>query len=248
MSAQTSMPTRSSTGEAVDLALCRSATYLALASGFAPVDDEMHRRVASAEGADALQRALAHLRVEAKFAPPPSTPDELVTRREQIFGHTDRGEVTPYETELGFASVFRQPREMQDLTGFFEAFGLTLPADRHERIDHVRCECEFMAFLARKEAYCNERGDGETASQVATAERLFLRDHLGSFAPALGARMQRADGEGFYGALGEVLRRFVEWDCVRVGVEPGRSELRLRVEIEGDVPAACADCPSECEP
>ncbi len=247
MSVRTSTRTRSSTVGAVDLALCRSAAYVALACGFAPVDEEMHRRVASPEGANALQRALDYLGVEATFAPPACTLEELVTRHEQLFGHTVRGEVTPYETEFGVASLFRQPREMQDLAGFFEAFGLRLPPDPHERIDHVRCECEFMAFLARKEAYSSERGDGETASRVATAGRLFLRDHLSGFAPALGARMQRADGDGFYGALGGVLRRFVEWDCARVGIEPGTPELRLRVAIEGDVPAACADCPSEGE-
>jgi len=248
MFARPSTQTRSSTGADVDLALCRSAAYVALACGFAPVDAEMHRRVASPEGADALHHALDHLGVEARFAPPTCTLEGLVGRREKLFGHTVRGEVTPYETEFGVASLFRQPREMQDLAGFFEAFGLRLPPDRHERIDHVRCECEFMAFLARKEAYSSERGDGETASRVATAGRLFLRDHLGGFAPALGARMQRADGDGFYGALGGVLRRFVQWDCARVGIEPGPPELRLRVAIEGDVPAACADCPVAPEP
>jgi hypothetical protein len=55
--------------------------------------------------------------------------------------------------------------------------------------------------------------------------------------------MQRADDDGFYGALGGVLRRLVEWDCARVGIEPGNPELRLRGVIEGDVPAACAGCP-----
>jgi DMSO reductase family type II enzyme chaperone len=248
MSVRTDTQTRFSTDADVDLALCRSAGYVALACGFAPVDEEVHRRVASAEGVDALQRALDHLGVEATFAPAACTLEELATRHLQIFGHTVRGEVTPYETEFGAASLFRQPREMQDLAGFFEAFGLKLPPDRHERIDHVRCECEFMAFLARKEAYCHTHRDGETASRVEEAARLFLRDHLGRFAPALGARMERADGDGFYGALGDVLRRFVEWDCARVGVEPGPEELRLRVAIEGDVPAACADCPGAPEP
>lgn len=248
MSVRTDTRIRSSAGGNVNLDLCRSAGYIALACGFAPVDEEMHRRVASPKGANALQRALDSLGVEATFDPPEYTQEELARRREQLFGHTVRGEVTPYETEFGAASLFRQPREMQDLAGFFEAFGLRLSPERHERIDHVRCECEFMAFLARKEAYCRDRRDAETASRVEQATRLFLRDHLGCFAPALGACMQRADADGFYGALGDVLRRFVEWDCARVGVEPGPPELRLRVAIEGDVPAACADCPSGSGP
>jgi len=246
MSVRTDTQTRSRTD--ADLALCRSAAYVALACGFAPVDAETHRRVASPEGADALQSVLDHLGVEATFAPAACTLEELATRHVQTFGHTVRGEVTPYETEFGVASLFRQPREMQDLAGFFEAFGLKLPPDRHERIDHVRCECEFMAFLARKEAYCRSNGDAETASLVESAARLFLRDHLGRFAPALGAGMRGADGDGFYGALGDILRRFVEWDCARVGVDPGPEELRLRVAIEGDVPAACGDCPSAPAP
>jgi len=68
MSVRTDTQTRSRTDADVDLALCRSAAYVALACGFAPVDAEMHRRVASPEGADALHHALDHLGVEAEPA------------------------------------------------------------------------------------------------------------------------------------------------------------------------------------
>ena len=64
------------------------------------------------------------------------------------------------------------------------AFGLMLRPDAHERIDHVSCECEFLCFLAYKEAYARTAGDTDMLAVTQRATALFLRDHLGRFAPA----------------------------------------------------------------
>ena len=81
MSVRTDTQTRSSSDD-VDLALCRSAGYVALACGFAPVDEEMHRQVASQKAAMALQHGLDHLGVEATFAPPACTPSRTAKIRQ----------------------------------------------------------------------------------------------------------------------------------------------------------------------
>ena len=70
--------------------------------------------------------------------------------------HRPRGTITPYETEYGNEALFQQPQELGDLMGFYRAFGLAMKQDRRERADHISCECEFLMFLALKEAYALE--------------------------------------------------------------------------------------------
>jgi TorA maturation chaperone TorD len=169
------------------------------------------------------------------LARPRATVEQLGAEHRRLFGHTARGEVPPYETEYGNEALFQQPQELGDLAGFMRAFGLTLRAEAHERIDHVSCECEFLAFLACKEAYATEHGDEQMRTATLRATQLFLRDHVGRFAPALARRLETADRAGFYGALGRLLLAFVEAECARYGIPVGPQALGLRPD-----PAACA--------
>jgi DMSO reductase family type II enzyme chaperone len=238
-----------------DLALCRSALYSALALGFDRPGKELGRVLLSREGARALAGLLAdcalpQTRLPARLEQLAGTvPDlELYTG---LFGHTARGALSPYETEYGGETLFQQPQELGDLAGFLAAFGLRMAEGQHERVDHVRCECELMAFLARKEAHAHETCDAAMLAETRKAERLFLRDHLGRFAPAFGERLHRADPDGFYGLLGELLRLFVEAECRREAIEPGPEGLGLRLGLADDgAPMlcggadACQECPS----
>jgi TorA maturation chaperone TorD len=161
----------------------------------------------------------------------------------ELFGHTVRGLVSPYETEYGTdESLFLPAHELADISAFLSAFGLALDAAAHERADHVRSECELMAFLARKEAFAREHEDVAMAEETRKAQRLFLRDHLGRFAPAFGAELARNDADGFYGELGQALRSFVTGDCARFDVSVGPPRLELRVVSDDDVPSACDNC------
>ena len=47
----------------------------------------------------------------------------------------------------------------------------------------ISCECEFLMFLALKEAYALEQDNQEMLAETRKAEKLFLRDHLGRFLP-----------------------------------------------------------------
>lgn len=231
-------------------ALARCAVYVALALGFAPPGRErVGSRLASRRGAEELAAALAAAGVDAAgvevLAACP--PDAETYRR--LFGHTARGGVPPYGTEYGNDTLFQQPQRLADLAGFFAAFGLRLEPAEHERVDHVRCQLEFLAFLARKEAHALATGDAGMLAEVRRAQRLFLRDHLGRFAPALGEHLRREDPRGFYGVLGQVLRRFVEAECRRRGVAAGPENLVLRPNDDDGVPMACdgGDClPGGC--
>ncbi|MFQ5850135.1 MAG: molecular chaperone [Candidatus Binatia bacterium] len=240
----------------IDLALCRATLYNALALGFRPPAEETLARLVSRQGADALADAAAVLdanpgselvcaarslvRMEA------ATVMELSASFQRLFGHTARGPVPPYETEYGPEAIFQQPQELGDLTGFYRAFGLTLNTAEHERADHVSCECEFLSFLALKEAYALEQQDAPMLEETCKAARLFLRDHLGRFMPAFAKKLTREDQDGFYGALGNLSWRFVFQECTRLGVPVGPENLSLRPITHDRVPIACGDgaeCP-----
>lgn len=240
MSGPTSTPTPSDPGDA----LARSAIYQALAIGLAPPDreDEAWSRVVSAEGWRRLRGALLELGVESPSDLEEAAFADLDHRYLSLFGHTARGRVSPYETEYGAdANLFLQAHELADIGAFLAAFGLLLDIRAHERADHVRSECEMMAFLASKEGVAGRRLDRAMTDVAGRAQRTFLRDHLGRFAPALGAQLGRND-DGYYGALGMALRGFVEAECARVGVPAGPERVALRLLGEDPAPMACGSC------
>jgi len=249
MSARPSTPTPSEPPLEADLALCRSALWEALALGFRPPTEEAIARLATAEGSAALADAAVmvdacdggELPALARTLGSPPLPalTELRAEHARLFGHTARGRVPPYETEYGEDSVFAPAREMSDVTAFFRAFGVLVRPDAHERPDHVACESEFMLLLARKEAHALEHGEAEIVGVTREAASLFLRDHLGRWLPAFGARLAREDGAGFYGRLGALAAAFVAAECRRVGVTAGPPLVRLRSPEPPDAPMAC---------
>ena len=227
-----------------ELALCRSFLYEALALGFCAPGQEVADKLASPEGGAALIEAAGlideDLGAQIKALSAHATDlDELARRFRWLFGYTSRGRVAPYETEYGTDALFLQPQEMADIAGFLRAFGLVVDRDQHQRVDHIACECEFLAFLCRKEAYALEQGDDDMLEQTCRAQRLFLKEHLGRFGPALGRKLRRED-DGFYGMLGEACTVFLEGECRRLGLPAGPAHLELRSAEPDNVPMACA--------
>lgn len=235
----------------VDLALCRATLYNALALGFRVPTEETVARLASPEGAGALADAAAVVDANEGSGLAPTvrglpgngsrSVTELSASFRRLFGHTARGPVPPYETEYGQEAIFQQPQELADLTGFYRAFGLALRTGEHERADHLSCECEFLSFLALKEAYALEHQDAPMLEETRKATRLFLRDHLGRFVPAFTKNLIREDRDGFYGTLGELCLRFTTQECTRLGIPVGPESLSLRPATADVVPMSCAD-------
>ena len=251
MSARPATPTPS------DEALGRSALWEALALGFRRPTAETVARLASGDGAGALAEAAAIAddgrpacapAARALGSDPPPTLADLQAAYDRLFGHTARGAVPPYETEYGEDSQFQPQREMSDLVAFLRAFGLVLRPDARERPDHAACECEFMLVLARKEAWALEAAEAAMLEDTRRAARLFLRDHLGRWAPAFGRTLAREDPEGFYGALGRLCAAVVEAECRRAGVAAGPALLRLRSTETADVPMGCGSRSEACGP
>ncbi len=151
----------------------------------------------------------------------------------ELFSHTVRGTCPPYELEYGETrGTFLSPHELSDISAFYRAFGLQISSARHERVDHIAVECEFMHFLAFKQAYAEEDGLTDLAATTRQAQMGILRDHLARWAPAFFRRVIHADREGIYGAVSRFGLAFIKADCARLGVVPGSEKLRLVVSTE----------------
>ena len=231
----------------VDIALCRSVLYGTLALGFRAPTRETIERLVMPEGVEALAAAAALLDSVRGSALASSVRglareadlESLAASSRRLFGHTARGVVPPYETEYGEESIFQPMHEMSDLAAFYRAFGLEVAPTAHERIDHVSCESEFLLFLCRKEAYALEQNDVAMLDATRQATRVFLKNHLGRWAPAFGRKLAREDQEGFFGALGLLTADFISSECTAAGVPAGPEFLRLRSPEPPDVPMGC---------
>ena len=242
---------------ALDEALARGVLYRAITIGLRPPAEDHERSPFSPGGGDALREAAliveAHWpqgdpllsAVEALCARKAS-PAERRTWHSRLFGHS-RGLVCPFETEYGPDGAFRQPQELADIAGYYLAFGLRPAEAQDERVDHAACECEFMGFLARKEAFALEGlrlfpDDPEAEERLDTvqgAARRFLREHLGRFGRAFASLLIKEDTGGFHGTLGTVLFRFLGKECHRFGLPPGPATLELRTPVPDETPMAC---------
>ncbi len=246
MSAPRHMRTRSDVAaeRAVDEALARSVLYRALAHGFGPV------AAAPVEGHDALRHAARFL----SSGPLHEAVERLLSRSElsaaqraeghaRVFGHSG-GFALPFETEYGPEGGFQQPHALADVAGYYRAFGLGPRPRTDVRADHVACECEFMGFLARKQAFllATSPEDTETLEAVRGATRGFLRDHLGRFGRAFASRLRAEDGGGYYAGLGELLLAVLDVECARLDLPPGPASLTLRPAAPDPAPMACGEC------
>ena len=169
-------------------------------------------------------------------------------RHSQLFGHTARGPVCPFETEYGTDALFRQPQELADIAGYYAAFGLKPRGEDGERVDHVSCECEFFGFLRRKEAFAltpeaepnvSSESRLEMLDTTRKASRSFFKDHLGRFGTAFGLRLSSEDKGGAFGLQADVLVTLLQMESERLGVALGAATLDLRSTAEDEVPMGC---------
>jgi TorA maturation chaperone TorD len=265
-------PTSLSSEYAVsEIALCRSAIYEALALGFRYPTLEVLQRLATepsqhslADLCVVLDNHFAHTRAKSQVTlvscvaclakcQDIQSLDNLSVAYGDLFGHSTCSRLSAYETAYEKNDVFRQTQELADISGFVKAFGLRL--NFSERVDHASVECEFMCFLARKEAYLLEVQAGsqeanqekqagvELLTTTRQAQRLFLQDHLGRFAVPLGKLLQQqCESNSFYGVLGALCERFVSDECSSQQVVPGSGILNF--PYPGDE-AGCMNC--DCE-
>jgi len=161
---------------------------------------------------------------------------------ERLFGHAAHGAIPPYELEYGEPHSHREPQELGDIAAFYQAFGLQRSENIRERVDHAAVECDFLNFLAFKEAYALEHHGEEKSGICREARRHFLRDHLGRWLPVFTTRLAKHAQGGLYGAVADLAFTFMAEECARLGIQPGPPDLPLRV-MGTPREIACGACP-----
>jgi TorA maturation chaperone TorD len=175
----------------------RSARLAWLASVLRDPEGEVGAREAPQDAElDALERERASL-----------PRDRLVAAYRRVFGHTPGGPCPLYELSWLKAGDFAAEQELADIGGFYRAFGVCLATSARERVDHVSIELEFLAYLAHLEAEADGEGREELADVAREAQRSFLRDHLGRWAPIFFERMEASSAEAFLEQAARFARR-----------------------------------------
>lgn len=222
------------TEQAIHQAIMRSRVYRLLSAALLYPDDafpsgmmnesisELHAILPALLDGDGAHEALTAM-VSDDFSP-----DALQTQYRQVFGHTISQECPPYETEYGSAHVFQQAQRLGDIAGFYRAFGVEVSDRAKERLDHIAVELEFMSFLTLKEAYALTHDGEEKASICRDAQRKFLEDHLGCWAPLFAELLSRKASEGFYRSVSSSLGAFITAECRHTAANPAQFH-------EGDV-------------
>lgn len=146
--------------------------------------------------------------------------DDLRRAHQGVFTHIESQDCPPYETAYDQREVFRQSAIMADVSGFYRAHGVKIGGAERERPDHIGAELEFMAFMARKEAYALDNLGPDEVAECERTQAHFLRDHLGRWAPSFGRRMAEVAEHPAFVAMGRLLAAWVEADMAAWGVTP----------------------------
>jgi TorA maturation chaperone TorD len=159
----------------------------------------------------------------------PDSERALNAQYENTFGLLVSSNCPPYETEyINSKFAFQRSNSLADISGFYQAFGLT-PSDGHpERPDHVVLELEFMASLLGLERQAAD-GDLERRTdrqQVCRdAQVRFLQEHLAWWVPAFVKLLGKVDQQTFYASAGAFLAALIPTERAFLGVPPASQSV-----------------------
>lgn len=147
-------------------------------------------------------------------------PAGLLDLRSRYVERFDRGgqRASLYETEYGRMRGMSKGRDLADIAGFYQAFGMVPEDSRHEMLDHIAVELEFYAVLLLKQAALTLQGDAEGVEVVKDARRKFLAAHLGGLARAVAERHEVID-DPIYASVFAWCWQLVGDECRALGVE-----------------------------
>ncbi len=149
-----------------------------------------------------------------------------------------------HETEYAF-DPFSKSRQLADIAGFYEAWGLRVAQDRRGLPDFIATELEFMSLLLRKQVYALASGWSDRAELAAAAALGFLEDHLGRWVPTFCSDVRgTADATSAYSAAAALCERFIAEEVRRSGVRPDRVRGRV-IPLEDAEAFQCGLAPAE---
>lgn len=171
----------------------------------------------------------------------PNSQQALNAQYENTFGLLVSSNCPPYETEYIHSKfAFQRSNGLADISGFYNAFGLTT-SDRHpERPDHIVLELEFMAILLglERQAFHGAAKQRRNRQRICRdAQSRFLQQHLAWWVPAFATLLAKQNSRGFYEAAGVFLTALIPAE---------RAMLRLPPVSQPVLPSAL-ERPDECE-
>jgi DMSO reductase family type II enzyme chaperone len=149
----------------------------------------------------------------------------------------------PYESQYGSINTFGMSRQLADVAGFYQAFGLKLSNTNKEMPDHISAEMEFMHILTLKEAHATMEGWTDKISVTRDAQKKFLLDHLGRWVSAICMSMQKSAAAEFYRELAKITNSHIKNEVNLLNIKP--KKVRKRVEEEN--PVEDVGCPEETD-
>ncbi|MFQ5912433.1 MAG: molecular chaperone [Nitrospinota bacterium] len=158
------------------------------------------------------------------------------------FGHAVSEDCPPYETHFGCAHVYQQTERMADIAGCYRAFGLEVADEAGERPDHIALELEFMHFLVFKEQYAREQHGEDKATLCREAQRTFMENHLGRWAPYFFRQLAQKAAGAVYEKAAELGLVFLETEAKVLGVCPQEDVQEVSAAVDaGDSCTPCLD-------
>lgn len=141
---------------------------------------------------------------------------------DRLFGIGETILIPMYETEYAMDTIFAKTKELADLHGFYNAFGVELGKDSQgERPDHVSIELDFMATLMIKEAYAKNEAWEDKANVSFEARKKFLKDHIGRWGPTFCTVVKHKTEVEFYKVLAGSTMDLINKDLRDLNVRPG---------------------------
>lgn len=211
--------------DAVMTGLARSAVYRFASRALAfPDPDRLAEHRATAR--DLLGASTGDAEVDRHLAAAIDTMsgdgDALRRAHTEVFPPIELQDHPPHESAYASSDIFVQTDVMADVAAFYRAHGLRAGGRDRERPDHICTELDFMGFMGLKEAHALEAFGPAEVAECRRTQVAFLRDHLGCWGPAFGARLATAAPAGPYRVVGRFLRVWIELDMRSLRIVPDR--------------------------
>ena len=212
----------------------RSRMYRLLAGAFGFPEEAFHRAALGGEFRSQVQEIAAGLPY-----PPPlaegeplsaalgDVPADYVEFQSEYVRLFDVGVPRPPCPLFGGLYLGSRRAAMEEVTRFYNHFGLSLGGESRELPDHITTELEFMHFLTFQEvsALQGEKNRGP----YLRAQRDFLQRHLARWVPQVRARAEKQRAAPFFLGLVGLTEAFLLADLAYVAslVGPGAPSMAL---------------------
>ena len=187
-----------------------SQVYLFLGKCFAYPDEEFYALMKDGRTGEQLKGMVGELPFDVTFKgiPSPSLPQEGF---ESVYINSfDIGTGPALPCPL-YESAYREDTSSRDITEellrYYEHFDVRLSDKEKDYPDHLAVELEFMAYLAKKEADAEKRGNDPDPYRRAQAD--FLERHLDKWICTLDDRIQKTIEGPFYRGASSFLRELL---------------------------------------